>query len=309
MQADIAASWFGSAPGLSVTTSSNGDSSAAGPFVLVGDPVDTSYVVTNTGNSQATAVDLVDDANSTVTCPATILDANASMTCVGTRTAAIGAHQSTATATARSVTGDPIGSSAAVAYFGAAPDVSLSESVSLTSVTTSFHLGGNRTGAVAAPEGLTFPSGSSLRWSFTVTNIGNVALSGIALSATAHGAVACPIGTLAAGQSITCSVTTTAIPGQQSDTASVKAQPPVGPAVSASATVSYVGEPAPEVTTPDTTTPDPVTPVALTIPVIDSPLPATGTDDSGPLLAGLALLGIGGLCSRITRRRRDIGAI
>ncbi len=80
---DDVAHYFGAVSGISVLKSVNGvhAHTAPGPTILPGSLIIFRYVVTNTGNTPLSDIDLVDDVEGPVTCPETELAAGESMTC------------------------------------------------------------------------------------------------------------------------------------------------------------------------------------------------------------------------------------
>jgi uncharacterized repeat protein (TIGR01451 family) len=71
--------------------------------------------------------------------------------------------------------------------------------------------------------GPTVPVGSTVTWTYVVTNTGNVPLTGVSVSDNPHGAVACPKATLAVGESMTCTATGVATAGQYRNVGTVTA--------------------------------------------------------------------------------------
>jgi hypothetical protein len=82
--------------------------------------------------------------------------------------------------------------------------------------------------------------GSTVTWTYIVTNTGNVTLTNVAVTDDKVGAI-CTIGTLAAGASSTCSKTGTAIAGQYVNIGTVTGTPPEGPPVTATNPDRYYG--------------------------------------------------------------------
>ena len=82
------------------------------------------------------------------------------------------------------------------------------------------------------PTGPQVPVGSTVTWTYVVTNTGNTALSSVAVVDTPEGPVTCPKSTLAIGESMTCTPKQgVARAGQYANVAEVTA---VGPGVSTS---------------------------------------------------------------------------
>jgi uncharacterized repeat protein (TIGR01451 family) len=76
----------------------NGDDADTAPGVVVGigDDVDFTYNIQNTGNVQMTNITVYDDQGISVTCPQTTLEAGESMVCTGSSTAVAGQYTNTA---------------------------------------------------------------------------------------------------------------------------------------------------------------------------------------------------------------------
>jgi uncharacterized repeat protein (TIGR01451 family) len=71
--------------------------------------------------------------------------------------------------------------------------------------------------------GPTVPVGSPVTWTYVVTNTGTVPLTSVAVVDNPNGPVPCPKTTLAAGESMTCTATGTATPGQYTNVGTVTA--------------------------------------------------------------------------------------
>ncbi len=158
--------------------------------VAVGDVVAYSFVVTNIGNVTISSVGVTDDLVG-YACPSAPLAPGASATCAGPTHPVTqadvdrGSISNTATASGTgpgpvTVTSQP--STVVVSTVGAAPELTLVKSVTPS------------TGVVA---------GTSLAYSFLVTNTGNVTLHGVGVT-DATVAYGCPDSTLTPGQSTTC---------------------------------------------------------------------------------------------------------
>ena len=227
--------YFGQTPAIALVKQINGQHETAAPglIVLVGTPVTFTYEVTNTGNITLTPVTVTDNILGTITCPQTSLAPTASETCTAAGGNSIaGNHQNTATATGQGVddTGGPVGSPVSgtdtANYFGDAPAITLTKDVDGQHEPT-------------AP-GLSVSAGSTLTFTYVVTNTGNVTDSRISVTDNVLGPIACPKDTLAPGESETCTKTQTAAAGQHVNTATVSDQPldpngqPIGTETSAS---------------------------------------------------------------------------
>lgn len=89
-------------PAIDIEKSTNGHDAdlPPGPTLTVGDNVQWSYVVTNTGSAPLTDVTVSDDQAVTVTCPKTTLAVGEFITCSGNGTASLGQYANLGTVTA-----------------------------------------------------------------------------------------------------------------------------------------------------------------------------------------------------------------
>ena len=157
------ANYFGQAPGINVEKLTNGVSDVdepPGPNIAVGDPVEWTFIVTNTGNVPLDAVTLTDDRLGPVTCPQATLAVDAEMTCTATGTAEIGQYENTATVTGTDPTGNEVTDDDLSHYFGAVRDLDIEKFV-------------NGVDADQSP-GVEIPAGEPVVMTFEVTNPGNV---------------------------------------------------------------------------------------------------------------------------------------
>ena len=226
---------------------------APGLFVPVGDPVTFTYVVTNTGDDTLDAVALSDNVLGVITCPDTSLAPGASETCTkGGGDATAGELQNIATATGLPVdnTGAPVGTPLSATdtadFFGSAPAITLVKDVN----------GHNEPNA----PGLSVPVGSTVTFTYLVTNTGDVTLNAIEVTDNVLGPITCPKTSLAPNQSQTCMATATARAGAQTNMGTVTADPvdgsgrSIGAETSASDPATYTGMTASVPTTNTTTT-------------------------------------------------------
>jgi len=209
-----------------------------------GDTVHYHYLVTNTGNVTLTDVHPTDTSfsgtgtPSPITCPVTTLNRGQHETCADTYRLTqadvnAGKVTNTATATGTPPTGPPVTSapSSATVTIPARPGLSILKSAS---------------------PGSFGEAGTTIHYSYLVTNTGNVTLTGVKVNDLLPGlsAVACPSATLNPGKDMTCTATyvTTAADlraGSVANTATVTGNPPTGsPIVSGPSTV-VIAAPAP----------------------------------------------------------------
>jgi hypothetical protein len=222
--------YFGSRPGVSIVKSTNGqDANAApGPFIPVGGAVNWTYLVTNTGNVPLADIAVADDRGVTVSCPGSTLAAGQAMTCTAGGTASAGQYANVGTATGTPPVGNNVTASDPSHYFGQTAAVAIVKKT-------------NGTNNDVAP-GPTVPVGSTVTWTYLVTNTGNVTLTNVAVTDNKVGSVACPQTTLAPGASMTCTKTGTAVAGQYTNIGTVTGRPPVGGNVTASNPDHYFGQ-------------------------------------------------------------------
>jgi uncharacterized repeat protein (TIGR01451 family) len=217
---------------------------------IAGNTVSYSFLVTNTGNVDLTAVTATETAFSgtgtppVISCPPSTLAPGASRTCTATYTVTqadvnAGSVTNSATASGTPPTGPAVTTpeSTAVVTIPGGAALTVVKSVDPTSVSS---------------------AGNTVTYSFLVTNTGNVDLTGVTVTETAFSGTgtppvsSCPVTTLAPGASTTCTATYTVTQidvdaGSVSNTATATGTPPTGPAVTsppASAVVTIPAGPA-----------------------------------------------------------------
>ncbi len=161
----------------------------------VGDAVAYTFTVENTGTLTLTDVSIADSKLGEVACAARTLAPGASTTCTSTATHIVGqgdvdagAVTNTATATGRPPTGDPVTSSddARVPTVAARPAIELRKTAQLPGDATVAQVG------------------DVVSYEFTVSNVGNVTLTGVGVTDPDLGAITCESTTLAPAASTTC---------------------------------------------------------------------------------------------------------
>ncbi len=214
-------------------------SSSTAAYAAIGDTIDYTFSVTNTGNVPLSPV-TVNDASldSAATCPAS-LAAGATDTCTGTHTvtqADLTAGSFTNTATA---TGTPPA--------GLNPVTSTSSSVTVPVAQPSISL--TKTGIASGDT-----AGDTVTYGFEVTNTGNVALDPVTVTDPTVGPVTCPSGPLAAAASVACTPVAYTLTqadvdaGKVDNTATAHGTPPSGPDVTDTDSVSVPISAAPAIT-------------------------------------------------------------
>ena len=107
-------------PGVLLQKHTNGVDAdeAPGPFIPVGEPVDWTYIVTNTGNVALSGIAVTDNRGVAVTCPATTLAIDAEMTCTATGVSQLGQYANIGSVTATAAGGGTFTDTDPSHYFG-----------------------------------------------------------------------------------------------------------------------------------------------------------------------------------------------
>ncbi|HYB93487.1 MAG TPA: SdrD B-like domain-containing protein, partial [Vicinamibacterales bacterium] len=221
--------YYGETPKVAIVKKTNGSDNNAAPglFVAVGTPMTWTYEVTNTGDVALASLNVTDDKGVAVSCPSTSLAVGASMVCTGTGVATAGAYVNNGCVAATSAAGVALNACDPDHYYGQTPSISI---VKLT----------NGTDNNAAP-GVYVAAGSTVTWTYNVTNTGNVTLTDVAITDDKVGAI-CVIPSLAPGASDSCTKTGTALEGQYVNMGTVTGKPPVGPEVTDEDPDHYYGQ-------------------------------------------------------------------
>jgi LPXTG-motif cell wall-anchored protein len=286
-----------------------------GPLVALGGAVRWTYVVTNTGTSDLTDVTVTDDMvdASEIDCDDTggnviagPLTPGASFTCVANGTAVLGQYANMGTVTGigpavTDVDGDPlpgveVSDEDPSHYFGVEPAVDIEKSTNGEDADE--------------PTGPTLTTGGEVRWTYIVTNTGNVPLteltvtddvedaSGIDCDGTGGNSV---VGPLAPGESFTCLATGTATVGQYANLGTVTALGPTTTDVDGDAVDGVA------VTDEDWSHYRGVAP-ATVIQVLGNLAQTGGGIGTIPIAAGVLLL-VTGTLLLVRRRRARSGAV
>ncbi len=191
-------------------------------LTAAGQSVPYTYLATNTGNVSITALAVADDRIATVTCPVTALAPGASTTCTGSYTVTQADLDAGGVTNIATATGTPAQGTLAPAT--ATLTIASNAAPALTVDKTA-----------GTPSGNT--AGSTIAYSFLVTNTGNVTLTGIAITDPQLDAAAtCAATTLAPASTTTCTGTRTITQaevdaGVVNNSATAGATPPTGPVV------------------------------------------------------------------------------
>ena len=208
--------YFGATLIVTLEKSTNGEDAdiGTGPLIGVGGLVEWVYVVTNASNVDID-FSIVDNPTADISCPTTTLAVGENTICTASDIAEEGQYENTATVT----------------YIP--PDGLASDTVQDTShyfgVITGLVLEKKTNGFDAdAVTGPVIKVGEPVTWNYEITNTGNVDLSSVSLLDDVEGPVSCPSTTVAAGDTMICTKTGTAVEGQYSNLATVTADPPTG---------------------------------------------------------------------------------
>ncbi|PIE69741.1 MAG: hypothetical protein CSA21_00585, partial [Deltaproteobacteria bacterium] len=222
---------------LEKATNTEDADSPPGPYIPDGETVTWTYVVTNTGNTAINGITLSDDQLGTISCPSNSLAIGASLICEATATvsATMGnqyANNATVTGTPVDSSGNPIGDDLTASdpshFHRYAPAITIEKTTNGEDADT--------------PTGPFIPVGSPVQWTYTVTNTGNLPLTGITVEDSIEGVISCPATTLDVGGTMTCTANGTATAGQYSNDATVTGTSPTGDTVSATDPSHYFGE-------------------------------------------------------------------
>jgi uncharacterized repeat protein (TIGR01451 family) len=231
VSANDASHYFGSDPDIVLEKRTNGlDADVPpGPTIYAGEMVTWTYEVTNNGNVTLTQVMVSDDREVAITCPGSSLPPGQSMTCTATGTAEAGQYSNVGTASGESPDRERVEDSDASHYFGfkAEPAIAIEKRTN---------------GQVAnLPPGPYLALGSPVLWTYLVSNPGNVPLSGIMVTDDQNVEITCPRDTLAEGESMTCTASGTAQPGQYANRGTARGTPPINSELTAFDDSHYFG--------------------------------------------------------------------
>jgi|GEM_PF-1784231 len=205
--------YFGMISTIDVEKATNGDDadSPTGPYIPVSDPVNWTYVVTNTGNVPLTNVTLNDDKEGPITLTTTTLAPGEQAYGTASSTAEAGQYRNTATATGKNPNQNDVTDTDPSNYFGVIATIDLEKAT-------------NGSDADESP-GIYIPVGTPVTWTYVVTNTGNVTLTNLTLNDDKEGPITLDKTTLAPGEQATGTASGTAVLGEYSNTATVTGTP------------------------------------------------------------------------------------
>jgi hypothetical protein len=199
-----------------------------GPSISQGASISWTYEVTNVGSEPLTNVTVVDDQGITVTCPATDLALATSMVCQATGTAVPGPYANLGTVTADSA-------------LGAVSDSDPSHYTGVTVVDLLVIEVFTNGDDADVPPGPTLTVGTSVTWTYVVTNNLAGPLTQITVTDDQGVTVSCPQTTLAAGESMTCTAQGVVAAGQYANVGTVSGTDPSNRPLSDSDPSHYFG--------------------------------------------------------------------
>jgi PKD repeat protein len=214
---------------ITIETRTNGEDADTppGPSVSVGSSLTWTYEVSNAGDVVLSGVTVTDDRGVAVSCPKNVLQPGESMTCTASGSAIAGQYTNIGTVTGTPPVGPPVTASDPSHYFGVSPSIQ-------------FEMLTNGEDADTPPGPLVL-AGSSVIWTYVVTNTGDVGLNNVAVTDDQGATVTCPKTVLEPGEAMTCSASGTAVAGQYANVGTVTGTPPDGTPVTASDPSHYFG--------------------------------------------------------------------
>lgn len=218
-------------PGIDLEKATNGEDAdmEPGPEILVGDPVEWTYVVTNIGTVALTEVTVLDDQLGAISCPLDRLGPGESMTCTASGTAVEGPYSNLGEATGRDTPETTVTDEDPSHYLGVLP---------VAEVDVEKSTNGEDADLAPGPELMV---GAPVSWEYVVTNVGDLELTDIAVVDDQIGAITCPRTTLGVGESMVCTADGTAVLGQYSNLGTVTARGPAQEEVSDEDPSHYLG--------------------------------------------------------------------
>jgi von Willebrand factor type A domain len=200
--------YFGLDLQVDIEKATNGEDAdiAPGPILARGAAVNWTYRVRNTGNYPLDNWQVVDDEQGDINCPRVVLQPGAEVLCAEAALALEGQYRNVATVTAVSPAGGPAATDSDPShYFGSVPALNLEKATNGEDAD--------------APTGPFIEQGSPVNWTYVATNAGNIALRllGVVDSRLAPADVVCPDDLLDPNESVTCTASGVAVPGQYSN--------------------------------------------------------------------------------------------
>jgi uncharacterized repeat protein (TIGR01451 family) len=213
-EAPVAASdpshYFGQVLILEKSTEGVDADVAPGPALDPGDPVTWTYEVSNPGPAAVTNLQVTDDQGVMVSCPQTTLAAGESVVCTASGTVQLGQYANVGTASAELPLGGVVSANDPSHYFGST--IAIEKSTNGQDADS--------------PPGPTILVGDPVAWTYEVTNFGTDPLTTVTVTDDQGVMVSCPQTTLAAGESMTCTASGTAVEGPYTNVGTATADGP-----------------------------------------------------------------------------------
>ena len=182
---------------------------APGPSLVVGTTVTWTYVVTSDTGRALTGVQVTDDQLGPITCPTSDLPASGSIVCTATGTVQAGQYANVATVVGMNGSGSQETDTDPSHYFGVSGEIDLEKSTEGEDADL--------------PPGPPLLVGTTVHWSYEVTNRGAGTLTAISVVDDQLGPITCPQNSLEAGASMTCTASGTVEAGQYANLGTVQA--------------------------------------------------------------------------------------
>ena len=205
---------------------------APGIEVRAGDPLQWTYVVTNTGDVLLTDIKVTDDSGMVPSCGKTSLHPGESMTCTASGTAASGQHRNLGAVAAKGPCGDDAQDSDPANYNAGPPP--LPPAITIKKYTNGYD--------ADTATGPFIKVGDPVLWTYVVTNTGPVTLSDVKVTDDRGVAVSCPKTSLQKGEAMTCTGNGTATKGQYANIGTVTGKAPNGDTATSFDPSHYFGQ-------------------------------------------------------------------
>lgn len=205
-------SGVGTGPSIDIEKWTNGEDAddPPGPEIMIGDPVEWTYQITNTGDEILDPIVVADsDLTVTVDCPRTSLGAGESMTCIASGFAVLGQYSNEGLATGSPDVGDDVSDTDSSHYLG------VEEPTAVASIDIEKWTNGED---ADTPPGPAIPVGDPVEWTYQVTNSGDLLLDPVDVSDSDPDVIVdCPMPSLDIGASMTCTAAGVAVSGPYSN--------------------------------------------------------------------------------------------
>jgi hypothetical protein len=208
-----------------------------GPSLQVGRTIALTYEALNEGGAPLTAVAVTDSHGLVVSCPKATLEPGEAMTCTATTTVLGGPQVHVGTVTASAPCEEVVRATDPAHYVGMPPEDPQVPAIDIEKLVNGQD--------ADLPPGPSFPVGTPLLWTYVVTNVGALPLTGVTVTDDRGVAVSCPKTVLAVDEAMTCTGSGTAAEGAYVNVGIATGTPPEGGPVSDQDPCHYTGQPPP----------------------------------------------------------------